>query len=197
MSCIFYGEEVAVTTFQVNLAANGGRLADGRLMSDLTVVKGSESRFAIKRYPTIQLGTPGYYRKDEESLVWDLKECAVADEPRVEERRNDPADLERQRGNDIGDAHARPLRRAMGQVAYKSVFVREKVQTSYLYGDNCLIFCAAIEPRDDDEWASLQSSLKPTCSHRSTTWTTPSSVGTSLRRSERAAGGRSWWTIAK
>ena len=53
--------------------AYGGHLVDGRLMSDLTVVKGSESLFAIKRYPTIQLGNPGYYRKDEKSLVWDLK----------------------------------------------------------------------------------------------------------------------------
>ena len=96
MSCVFYRPEVAVTTFQLTLGVEGKRLGRRQPSRVPTLVKGCERRFAIEDCETIRLCTPSYYREDGESLVWDLQEGVIASSPQVEERWDDPADLEEQ-----------------------------------------------------------------------------------------------------
>ena len=93
MACNFIRPEVAVTTYQLSLAAEGRQPGRSQLPPIPILVKGCERRFAIEDCETLRLCTPGYYREDGLSLVWDMTEGVVAGSPLVEERWDDPADL--------------------------------------------------------------------------------------------------------
>ena len=159
VSCTFHDPETAVTTHEVHLPAEDGR-ARRRLPADLTVVKACEQQFAIEHHPTIRVSRLGHFREDRSSLVWDMQEGAVSTEPLIEERHNNPADLEEQRRTDAEMAREHPLRRAIGGVSATSISVTQREQTSLVYGENCLIYCTAIEPRNGRAWSSLEASFE-------------------------------------
>ena len=160
MSCIFYGERDAVATFQLTLPAEGGSARPSRVVPAPILVKGCESRFNIERWGELQLCAPSYYREDRESLVWDEQECVVSLGPRGEERRDDPGDLERLRRLDADRAGSDPLRMAVGKVTSNSVEVIERVDTSLVCGDNCLIWCSAAKPESKSQWSDWWDSLE-------------------------------------
>ena len=139
------------------LPPEGGKADCARLVPVPTLVKGCETRFNIERCDEIRLCAPGYYREDGESLVWDQQECAVHFEPASEERRNHPRDLA---GLGRGGEREEPLGMAAGRVTASSVTVKERVATSVVYGDNCLIWCASLKPRNNSEWAAWSGSLE-------------------------------------
>ena len=168
MSCIFYGPEAAVTTFQLSLAVEGRQLGRSQLSPGPILVKGCESRFAIENCETIRLCTPSYYREDGQSLIWDMREGVIANSPQVEERWDDPADLEDERRSNVEMARSDPLAQATGRIAATSLRVRESVQSSLIYGDNCLIWCSSIKPRNSKQWCLWRDSLKSSYDHIST-----------------------------
>ena len=147
VSCVFHRPEVAVATFQLTLGIDGKPLGGNQIPPAPTLVKGCERRFAIEDCETIRLCTPSYYREDGQSLVWDLQEGAIASSPRMEERWDDPVDLEEQQRINAELADRMPLAKAAGSVSTTSLRVREREQSSLTYGDNCLIWCASIKPR--------------------------------------------------
>ena len=159
VSCTFHDPETAVTTYEVHLPAEDGR-APGRLPVDLTVVKACQSQFAIEDYPTIRVSRLGFFREDRSSLVWDMQEGVVTSEPRVEERHNDPADLEEQRRIDAEKARQHPFDQAATRVSATTVSVKRRQESSFALGDNCLIYCTAIEPRTNGEWSRLEASFR-------------------------------------
>ena len=168
MSCDFYGPEVAVTTFQLSLAAGGRQLGRNQLPPIPILVKGSERRFAIEDCETIRLCTPSYYREDAQSLIWDMQEGVIASNPRVKERWDDPADLEELRRDDAETAGRRPLVRAAGMIAVKTLKVRELEESTLFYGDNCLIWCSSMKPRNSKQWSLWRASLESSYDHVST-----------------------------
>ncbi len=168
ISCDFYRPEVAVTTFQLSLAAGGRQLGRSQLPPVPILVKGCERRFAIGDCETIRLCTPSYYREDEQSLIWDMQEGVVASSPRVEERWDDPADLEEERRSHAEMARRLPLAQATLGIAATSLRVRESEQSSLKYGDNCLIWCSSIKPRNTKQWSLWRDSLESSYDHIST-----------------------------
>ena len=168
MSCVFYRPEVAVTTFQLSLAAGGRQLGRSQLPPVPILVKGCERRFAIEDCETIRLCTPSYYREDGQSLIWDMQEGVVVSSPRVEERWDDPADLEEERLSNAEMARRLPLAQATLGIAVTSLRVRESEQSSLTYGDNCLIWCSSIKPRNSKQWSLWRDSLESSYDHIST-----------------------------
>ena len=159
VSCTFHDPETAVTTYEVRLPVEDGR-APSKLPADLTVVKACKQEHAIEHYPTIRLSRLGFFREDRSSLVWDMQEGVVASEPRVEERYNDPADLEEQRRIDAEMVRSHPLHQATTRVSARRVSVTQTQESSLALGDNCLIYCTAIEPSNSGEWSLLEESFR-------------------------------------
>ena len=168
MSVVFYRPEVAVETFRLSLAVDGTHSRSSPLPPIPTLVKGCEGRFAIEDCGTIRLCTPGYYRKDGPSLIWDVQEGAIVSRPRVSERRDDPADIEQQRQIDAELPHTSPLSRATSTISATSLRITDNEQTSLKYGDNCLIWCTSIRPRSTNEWSLWRASLERSYDHIST-----------------------------
>ena len=168
MSFVYHGPEEVVSTYLVNLDPGGKHLGGIENPPDFTLVKGCGKRDAIEDSDTIRICTLGYYREDGPSLVWDLQEGVVTADPQVEERQNQPTDLEEQERIDAELARKDPLHRAIGEMTTESLTVRQTVQTSLLYGDNCLIWCTSIKPSDDREWSAWRASLEPSYDHVTT-----------------------------
>ena len=159
VSCTFHDPDTAVTTYEVRLPAEDGR-ARGSLPAALTVVKACKQEHAIEHYPTVRASRLGFFREDRSSLVWDMQEGVVTHEPRTEQRHNDPADLEEQRQIDAEMARSHPLNQATTRVSATRVSVTQTQESSLALGDNCLIYCTAIEPRNSSEWSLLEESFK-------------------------------------
>ena len=167
-SFVFHSPEEVVTTFLVNLDPRGKQLGGIEDPTDFTLVKGCAKRYAIEHSDTIRVCTLGYYREEGPSLVWDLQEGVVTAGPQVEERQNDQVDLQEQERIDAELARKDPLRRAIGEMTTESLTIRQTVQTSLTYGDNCLIWCTSTKPRDDSEWSAWRASLEPSYDHLTT-----------------------------
>ena len=159
VSCTFHDPETAVTTYEVHLPAEDGR-ARRRLPADLTLVKACKQEHAVEHYPTVRVSRLGFFREDRSSLVWDMQEGVVTTAPRVEERHDDPRDLEEQRRIDAEMARQHPLDQAAIKVSATKVTVTRRQESSLVFGDNCLIYCTAIEPRNSSEWSRLEASFK-------------------------------------
>ena len=168
MSFDFHGPEEVVTTFLVNLDPRGDHLGGIEDPSDLALVKGCANRYAIEHSDTIRVCTLGYYREDGPSLVWDLQEGVVTADPQVEQRQNDPVDVQEQERIDAELVCRDPLRRAIGEMTTERLTVHQTVQTSLTYGDNCLIWCSSIKHRDDREWSAWRASLESSYDHVTT-----------------------------
>ena len=164
-SCIFVAPEEIVTTVEVEHPATLGRRAGGRASPDATIVKGCPSRYALETCDTLQMGTLSYYRKQGDSLIWDLLEGVIAGDERVENRRDDPADLDAYEQTETKISGSHPLGRALGPKAIKRLDVNQTSQSSLLLGDNCPIWCASIEPQSAEEWSLWQNSLESDYDH--------------------------------
>ena len=164
-SCVFVAPEEIVTTVEIEHPATLGHRANERTSPDAIIVKGCPSRYALETCDSLQMGTLAYYRKKGDSLIWDLLEGVIAGDERVENRRNDPADLDayKQTGTNISGGH--PLRRALRPKAIKRLDVNQTSQSNLLLGDNCLIWCASIEPQTAEEWSLWQNSLESDYDH--------------------------------
>ena len=158
--CVFVAPEELVTTVEVKHPETLGGQAGGRVSRGATIVKGSPSRYALEACETLQMGTLSYYRKQGDSLIWDLLEGVIAGDERVESRRDDPADLDVYERTDTELSVAHPLGRALGPATIERLDVRETSQSSFLLGDNCLIWCASIEPQTADGWSLWRNSLE-------------------------------------
>ena len=82
-SCVFVAPEEIVTTVEVEHPATLGRRAGGRASPDATIVKGCPSRYALETCDTLQMGTLSYYRKQGDSLIWDLLEGMCCNFPKA------------------------------------------------------------------------------------------------------------------
>ena len=164
-SCVFVGPEEAVTTFEVELPATLGNRSGGRAPRDTTIIKGCPSRYALETCESLQMGTLPYYRKQGDSLIWDLEEGVIAGDERTERRRDDPADLDAYKQTDIELSVSHPLGRATEHKTTKRLTVNETSEASLLLGDNCLIWCASLEPQTAKKWSLWWDSLKPDYDH--------------------------------
>lgn len=168
MSLVFYRPEVAVATYQLNLAVDGKQVRRSQSLSTPILVKGCEGRFAIEDCGTIRLCTPSYYREERPSLIWDAKEGAIDSPRRVKVRRDDPADLDRQQQIIAEQARTNLLSRATSGISATKLKVTEIEQTSLVFGDNCLMWCTSIKPRTRNERSLWRASLESSYDHIST-----------------------------
>ena len=113
----------------------------------------------------LQMGSLAFYRRHGDSLIWDLLEGVIAGEELVENRRDDPADLDAYRDTEMRLAATHPLIRASGPATVARLDVDERIRNSYLLGDNCLIWCASMEPQTPKEWALWHDSLESHYDH--------------------------------
>ena len=183
-SCIFFEPEVAVTTFELSLSTDHRQNSSSGQASVPVLVKGCESRFSIEHCGTIRLCTPGYYREDGESLIWDIQEGVMSaspaiqerwlphhvrdsdfGDPSVEERWDDPVDMQEQEIIALDMARRLPIAEAMGRITTTRLKVTESKQSSLIYGDSCLIWCCSIKPRNASESSSWRESLEPSYDH--------------------------------
>ena len=164
----FFGPTTTVSTFELLHPPDGTNSASDLAPSSTRLVKGSERRFAIDSCGTIQLCTPSYFREDGESLIWDMQEGYVSRDPRFEERNDDATDLEKQPHFDSQMARSNRLARHMNGVSISTLRVSESERSYFEYGDNCLVWCASVEPLDDRMWDSWRHSLDPNYDHAST-----------------------------
>ena len=164
-SCVFVRPEEAVTTFEVEHPATLGRRSGGRTPLDAAIIKGCPSRYALENCGTLQMGTLSYYRKHGDSLIWDMKEGVIAGDERVEDRHDDPTDLDAYSQTDTEMSTSHPLGRAIGSTTVKRLDVNETSQTSLLLGDNCPIWCASLEPQSTKGWSLWWGSLEPHYDH--------------------------------
>ena len=164
-SLVFVGPEEAVATFEVEHPATLGGRTGGWAPQDATIIKGCPNRYALETCETLQIGTLPYYRKQGDSLIWDLGEGVIAGDERTERRRDDPTDLDAYKQTDIQLSVSHPLGRALGPATTKRLDVNEVSQASLLLGDNCLIWCASLKPQTVEEWSLWWDSLKPDYDH--------------------------------
>ena len=126
------------------------------------VVKGSEQRFAIETCRTVHLSKPVVYRKQGETLISDLRESVTEREESNETVRvDDPADLSR--AAEVDDemnrgATAIGSNRRLAVTSTKTTN-RSSNKTTRTYGKNGWIWCAAIEPENEQEWDAWLQSL--------------------------------------
>ena len=164
-SYVFVGPEEAVTTFEVEHPATLGNRSGGRAPRDATIIKGCPTRYALENCESLQMGTLPYYRKQGDSLIWDLGEGVVAGDDRTERRRDDPTDLNAYKKTDIELYASHPLGRASGSRTIKRLDVNENSQETLLLGDNCLIWCASLEPQNATQRSLWRKSLKHDYDH--------------------------------
>ena len=126
------------------------------------VVKGSPRRVAIGHCRTIRLSKPEKYREQGETLISDLDEGVTRHEESSETVRvDDPADLGR--AAEVDDEMNRGAA-AIGstqRIAVKSTKTtdRNSTKTTHTYGKNGWIWCAAIEPDNEQQWDAWRQSL--------------------------------------
>ena len=164
-SLVFVGPEEVVTTFEVEHPSTLGNRTGGRAPQDATIIKGCPSLYALETCETLQMGTLPYYRKQGDSLIWDLGEGVIAGDERTERRRDDPADLDAYKQTDIELSVSHPLGRATEHKTTKRLNVNETSQASLLLGGNCLIWCASLEPQTAKKWSLWWDSLEPDYDH--------------------------------
>lgn len=164
-SCVFVAPEEAVTTVEVVHPATLVRRAGGRVSPGATIIKGCPSRHALENCESLQMGTLSYYRKQGDSLIWDLLEGVIAGDERVQNRRDNPADIEayQQRETERSDSH--PLKQALDPTTISRLDVNETSRSSLLLGDNCLIWCTSIQPQTAKEWSLWRKSLESHYDH--------------------------------
>ncbi len=164
-SLVFVGPEEVVTTFEVEHPSTLGNRTGGRAPQDATIIKGCPSLYALETCETLQMGTLPYYRKQGDSLIWDLGEGVIAGDERTERRRDDPADLDAYKQTDIELSVSHPLGRATEHKTTKRLNVNETSQASLLLEGNCLIWCASLEPQTAKKWSLWWDSLEPDYDH--------------------------------
>ena len=148
-----------IQTFAVHLGLTTGASWPREMP---VVVKGSALRFAIEHCRTIQLSKPEKYRQQGETLISDLDEGVTRHEESSETVRvDDPADLSR--AAEVDDEMNRGAA-AIGltqRSAVKSTKTTDKssTKTTHTYGKNGWIWCAAIEPANEQIWDAWLQSL--------------------------------------
>ena len=173
-SLVFVGPEEVVTTFEVEHPSTLGNRTGGRAPQDATIIKGYPSLYALETCETLQMGTLPYYRKQGDSLIWDLgsgiwdlgsgRGCHRGRRAnRTPPRR--PSRPRRIQQTDIELSVSHPLGRALGPKTTERLDVNETSQASLLVGDNCLIWCSSLEPQTAEEWSLSWDSLEPDYDH--------------------------------
>ena len=126
------------------------------------VVKGSAQRFAIEYCLTIRLSKPEVFRSQGETLISDLDEGVTRHEESSETVRvDDPADLSR--AAEVDDelnrgAEAIGSKRRRAVTSTKTTD-RDSTKTTHTYGKNGWVWCAAVEPENEEEWDAWLQSL--------------------------------------
>lgn len=164
-SLVFVGPEEAITTFEIEHPATLGRRSGSRPPVDATIIKGCPSRYALENCDTLQMGTLPYFRKHGDSLIWDMQEGVISGDKRVEDRRDDPADLEAYEATDRESPGSHPFERALGTSTVKRLNVNETSRASLALGDNCFIWCGSLLPQSTREWSRWRDSLEDHYDH--------------------------------
>ena len=135
------------------------------------VVKGSPRRFAVEHCRTLLLSKPESFRQQGETLISDPDEGVTRQEvSSVSTQESDPADLSR--AAEIDDEMNRGSA-AIGSTRHQTISStkttsRSASKTTHTYGKNCWIWCAAVEPSNDEEWDSWWGSLGDDYDHVTT-----------------------------
>ena len=124
--------------------------------------RGSAQRFAIEHCLTIRLSKPEVFRDQGETLISDLDEGVTRHEESSETVRvDDSADLSRAAEVDDelnrgADAIGSTRRRAVTSTKTTN---RNSTKTTHTYGKNGWVWCAAVEPENEQEWDAWLQSL--------------------------------------
>ena len=164
-SLVFVGPEEVVTTFEVEHPQTLRSGSADRPPQDAMIVKGCPRRYALENGASLQMGTLPYYRKQGDSLIWDLGEGVIASDKRTKKRRDDPADLDAHKEADAERSEIHPFERAVGLTVTTRLDVTETSEDRLAFGDNCLIWCASLKPQTAKEWSLWWDSLEPDYDH--------------------------------
>ena len=152
-------EGTLIKTYAVHL----GQAADLQWPHGMpVVVKGSPQRFAIEHCRTIRLSKPEVFRNLGETLISDLDEGVTRHEESSETVRvDDPADLScaAQVNDELNrGALAIGSTRRLAVTSTKTTS-RTSAKTTHTYGKNGWIWCAAVEPVNEQAWDAWLQSL--------------------------------------
>ena len=158
-SLLINDDGTLIQTSAVHLGRAGG-VSWSREMP--VVVKGSPLRFAIENCRTVRLSKPEKYRQHGETLISDPDEGMTRHEESSETVRvDDPEDLSRAAEFDDElnrGAAAIGSKRRMTVTSTKTTD-RNSTKTTHTYGKNGWVWCAAVEPENQQQWDAWQESL--------------------------------------
>ena len=135
------------------------------------VVKGSPRRFAVEHCRTLRLSKPAVFRQQGETLISDPSEGVTRNEESSESVRvDDPVDLNR--AAEVNDELNRGAA-AIGSTQRHTIkstktTSRSATKTTHTYGKYGWIWCAAIEPSNQEEWDRWWRSLGDDYDHVTT-----------------------------
>ncbi len=126
------------------------------------VVKGTPQSFAIERCCAVRLSKPEVFRNQGETLISDLDEGVTRREESSETVRvDDPIDLSR--AVEVNDEMNRGAvaigSRRRRTVKSTKTTSRTSNKTTHTYGKNGWVWCAAVEPENDQQWDAWLQSL--------------------------------------
>ena len=147
------GEGNVFSTFLTNTPVTTGRSRRQKL------AKGCEPQFALEKCGTLLLSKPERFRREGESLIWDMQEGVAQNEDHFNTRINDPADVAALRSVDDQRILSEEAKFMREKEVWESVEFSGSAHRTDIGGENCLIWCAAIAPSSKAEEARWKQAL--------------------------------------
>ena len=145
-----------INTYQVNVAGPDSESpVDGWPLFRPDLVKVCEQQHLIGVCGTLLLRTPEAFRDAGETLMSDPEEARVSREWTIDERVNDSAVMARARLLDEEANRGSELVGSTMKSTTNEVKSRRYRKKTSDYGSNGWLWCAAVKPANDDEWARL------------------------------------------
>lgn len=155
-----------IHTYQVNVPGPHSESSGDRWPRYLPVlVKVCEQDLLIDRCMTLLLRRPAEFRDDGETLMSDPEEARVSRKWVTAERLNDAAEMGRARLLDEESNRGSELVGSTMRTTTTEVKGRRTRSRTIGRGNSGWLWCSAILPTSDDEWAQLCSDLPPAHNH--------------------------------
>ena len=164
--CIVDDEGRVVHTYQVNVAGPDSKSPTrGWPLYRPVLVKVCKQEHLIGACETLRLSRPEAFRDAGETLMSDPEEARVSRKWIIDERRNDAAEMARARLLNEEASRGSELVGSTRRFTTDKVESRRTRRSTEDRGGSGWLFCTAVQPTTDDEWARLCSDLPGSHDH--------------------------------
>ena len=164
--CIVDDEGCVIHTYQVNVPGPDSESpVDGWPLYRPVLVKVCEQEHLIGTCETLKLSRPTEFRDMGETLMSDPEEARVSREWTTAERLNDASEMARARLFNEEASRGSELVGSTMKFTTNEVKSRRSRRDTVDRGGSCWLWCSAVEPTNNDEWARLCANLPPAHDH--------------------------------